>query len=313
MFRRIRLAADLLSFNTQCRGILATPPLELAPAPVRIVSMVCRRHLIMYLLAIKTFGRHFGRGSVVALSDGSLTADDLATLHAHVPGITIRETREIALGPAPRGNCWERMLLLTDLNADAYVIQLDSDTLTLGPLPEVEAQLARGAAFTLMGGGVADRIETFDEAGRRARRESKRDHAQDIVERALPDHPQAAALRYVRGNAAFVGYPPGTLVRDRVYTWLDWLREVCGRARWDAHWGGEEILSNIVAANQPAACALPSGRYAGYYPRDPQHMGEHAARIFLHFLGAHRFEGNAYARLARRQIAALNQARGAAL
>ena len=307
MLRRIRHAADLLTFNTQCRGILATPPLQLVPAPLRIVSMVCRKHLIMYLVAIKTFYRHFGRGGVAVLNDGSLTAEDLATLRAHIPGVEIFHARDIPLGPAPRGNCWERMLLLADLNADSYVIQLDSDTLTLAPLPEVETQLARGAGFTLMGGGLPDCFETFAAAGARARAESTRDHPQDVVERALADFPNAAAAQYVRGNAAFVGYPPGCLSRPLVFEWLEILRATCGRARWDALWGGEEILSNILIANSPGSSVLPSARYAGYYPHDPAHLAHHAARIFLHFVGLHRFQGNAYARLARRQIARLGE------
>src|SRR3546814_1079040 len=58
---------------------------------------------------------------------------------------------DVDTGPCPRGGCWERLLTLLDMRADAYVIQLDSDTIALGDIPEVVEAITSNRSFTLLG------------------------------------------------------------------------------------------------------------------------------------------------------------------
>jgi hypothetical protein len=299
LFYRLRKFVKRTLFDTQCRGVLSTPPLALRPAPLRIVSMVSHHDLIMYLVAIKTFGHILGRGAVTTLNDGTLTESDKALLRSHVPGIDVRDISTIHTGPCPRGGCWERLMLICDLARDAYVIQLDSDTVTLGPVPEVEEQIAAGSNFTMLGRGAPERLETFAEAGERARRWSDSQKVQEIVERGLGSRLGHERYRYIRGNAAFAGFAPQSVTRERVAHFSELMRSICGAQKWN-EWGSEQVTSNLIVANTPGARFLPARRYAPYYPqRDLDYERECA---LIHFIGLHRYENGFYARLARRRI-----------
>ena len=95
--------------------------------------MLCHGEVVMYLLAVKSFCAQLGRNpKVVVLDDGTLTQSDCATLHIHIPKARIVKISEVAPGRCPKGSCWERLLLISDLVKDSYIVQLDSDTLGSG-------------------------------------------------------------------------------------------------------------------------------------------------------------------------------------
>ncbi len=48
----------------------------------------------------------------------------------------------------PTGGTWERLIAIARLSRSHYVIQLDADTLAMGPLAEVAAAVRDGRAFT---------------------------------------------------------------------------------------------------------------------------------------------------------------------
>ena len=119
----------------------------------------------MYLLAVKSFAHQLGRTpEFVVLNDGSLTAEDTQTLKKHIPSLTIIPLHSITVGVCPKGGCWERLMLGSELNQRSYVIQLDSDTVTLGPIPEVLESFTQNRSFTLLGDRSYPHVEPMLDA-----------------------------------------------------------------------------------------------------------------------------------------------------
>src|SRR5258706_5879585 len=79
---RRKLARD--RFERRCRAVRATPTLQPRDAAFTVLSMVSHADVIMYLIAIKSLYRRLGRGKILIVDDGSLTADDLRLLAEHL-------------------------------------------------------------------------------------------------------------------------------------------------------------------------------------------------------------------------------------
>lgn len=288
-----------LRFDWQCRGVLETPPVRLADAPVGVVSMVRTEHLRMYLLAIKSFARHVAVGHVVVMDDGSLTPEDQALIRRHVPGAEIVFLPGIETAPCPRGGCWERLLFILDRTADRYVVQLDSDVLSLGPLPAIAESIAANRAFTLSSGDGFS-VVSFEDATARVAADDP-GALQTACEHALASLGADEGLigrRYVRGSAGFAGFPHGGATRAAAEAFSVAMERRLG-ARWQG-WGTEQVASNHIVASLPDGQLLPWPDYACYYP----HIGPGEARL-LHFIGSWRFSRGAYARAGQRVIAEL--------
>jgi hypothetical protein len=293
-FRR-RFATRLLDW--QCRGILETPPLLLRPAPIRVVSMVRTEHVRMYLLAIKSFCRWLPGGGVVVLDDGSLTAEDRALLARHIPGLTITPIAGIITDPCPRGGCWERLLHILDLSAESYVVQLDSDVLTIGPVPEVMAAIEANRCFTL-GSDAGFGVVGLEEAAA-AVAGGDLSTLQLAAETALPGLPTGLGRRYVRGSAGFAGFARGAVTRGAAQAFSAAMQALMGE-RW-REWGTEQVASNYLVANAAGGEVLPWPAYACFYPSV---SGEESK--LLHFIGTWRFERGVYAAKGRQVIHALS-------
>ncbi|MFT4940004.1 MAG: hypothetical protein ACI88A_003055, partial [Paraglaciecola sp.] len=84
-----------LRFNQLAKSIRQTRALKYEVDPkVTIVSMIGSQSLDMYLISLKSFMRNLGHGSIEAINDGSLTAEDRKVLEYHVPGIHISEASD---------------------------------------------------------------------------------------------------------------------------------------------------------------------------------------------------------------------------
>ncbi|OJW69834.1 MAG: hypothetical protein BGO57_16990 [Sphingomonadales bacterium 63-6] len=287
----------------QSRAVLGTAPLLPADDGVILYSMIGTKVLLPYLVAIKSLHQHLRRGRIVILDDGTLTPADKAVLAYHLGDPEIRHIAEVDLGPCPRGCVWERLLLLLELRKDAYVIQVDSDTVTLGPVPEVAAAIDQGCNFTLKGEDSArwlpvdDFVKTtpgFDPF-------SPETHVQGATEEILPQiHaglPQPSY--YVRGCAGFAGFAPGGLGRKSAEDFSREAEAILGHESWK-RWGSEQVMSNVIVANEGEPVLLPYDRYLNFWneqlPADTR---------FAHFIGTYRFHLGAYAEATRRAIAAL--------
>jgi len=296
MFYRWRRAFAAQRFRRQVARIFATPPLRLADAPLSIVSMVSIHDLAMYLLAIKTLYPRLHGGRVVAIVTRASPARLGRLLRGHVPGIEIVEIEGIPVGTCQRGGTWERLLYIADRAQSEYVLQLDSDTLTIGPdIPEVRACIAENRSFVLGGGpaGSGQRIVSMPEAAASVDWEDP--HICVVAQRRLGAYPQAHAWRYVRGSSAFAGFARGSTSRQAIEEFHHRMAGLLG-ARW-SEWGTEQCASNFAIANAPASMVLPWPDYANFQPA--RGIGEPR---FLHFRGAVRYESGRYARFAREAI-----------
>ncbi|MBV8165903.1 MAG: glycosyltransferase family 2 protein, partial [Alphaproteobacteria bacterium] len=200
---RRKLARD--RFERQTHAVRETPPLRPVGAPLTFVSMVSHVDVSMYLIAIKSLYRRLGRGRILIVDDGSLTAEDCAVLAEHLGNPTIIGLHTLDTGRCPRGGTWERLVLILDrCAAGDYVIQVDSDTLAQAGLDEVAACVEANRAFTL-GTRMGNAFCTLREAAARVA-DLPGNHIQMAAERAFATLPDADRRRYVRGSSGFAGF-----------------------------------------------------------------------------------------------------------
>jgi hypothetical protein len=291
-----------------CRAILDTPPILPRRDGLVLFSMIGTKVLLPYLVAVKSLHAELGRGRVVLLDDGTLTAADRAALARHLGDPEIRSIRSVDCGPCPRGGTWERLLTLLELRQTDYVIQLDSDTVTLGAVPEVAEAVRRGLPFTLPGDETAEAagMLVLPEFRMRFHPDGPVDplskvHVQKAIEANFDLYPDAASHRYIRGCSGFAGFPAGGPGREAAETFSRAAEAIVGRGRW-SEWGTEQVTSNFLIANEPGAVALPARRYMNYWLQPPA-----PDTCFIHFLGTNRHAGTLYLEASRDAIARLNE------
>lgn len=283
------------------QGILDTPPLISHEDGVILFSMIGTAVLLPYLVAVKSLHLHLRRGRIVLLDDGTLTAADRALLALHCDNPEIIGKQDVDTTPCPQGNCWERLISILDRRSGDFVIQLDSDTVTTGPVPEIAAAIDANRSFTLAGG--------LDEAqhGFKSAHEISQifhangpttDHVQAHAEAAMKTLPQAGSRHYIRGCAGFAGFAKS---RDGRRTAARFSAEMDERLDniW-RQWGSEQVASNWVVANDPDPLQLPYGRYINHWDEP---MPESPA--FVHYIGTYRYRWGNYSRTTRAAIAAL--------
>jgi len=262
--------------------------------------MLCHGEVVMYLLAIKSFCAQLGRyPKVVILNDGTLTNSDYAILQTHIPGVRIVLISEVAPDRCPKGSCWERLLLIGDLVKDTYVVQLDSDTLTLKSIAEVTQCIEANRSFTLLGDGSYPDIETMQSACLRSKT-NMGIMVQAVCERSFDQLPESTTLKYVRGNAGFTGFAKGSIVREKI-VWFSDLMRIIANDKWD-EWGSEQVTSNLLIANSQDAHVLEFPKYLSYWA----HANiPYQDASFIHFIGPYRFSNGFYVSSARKVIATL--------
>jgi len=300
--RLIRPARQALHVR-QCAAVLATPPVVSRDDGTIVFSMIGTRVLAQYLVAVKSLMHVLQRGRVVIIDDNSLTAADRAVLSHHLNDPVIYRLADVDVGPCPHGGTWERILTLIDLAQHDYVIQLDSDTVTIGDVPEVRAAVDARRSFTLLGGEDAQAQGLLDVAAFRAKAypdgpiEQPDAHVQTKVESRIDR--LDPSRRYIRGCAGFAGFAAGTVNRGEAYTFSQQCEALVGRAVWE-QWGSEQITSNWLVANAPDPVLLPYARYYNYWDD-----GDRADPALIHFVGTHRYTGDAYARATATALTAL--------
>ena len=285
----------------QLRAVIETRPAVPQDDGVILFSMIGTRVLLPYLVAAKSLHARLKRGRFVILDDGTLTANDRTVLATHLGNPEIRHLAAVDTGPCPRGGTWERLLTLLELRRDAYVIQLDSDTVTIGAIPEVAAAVRVGASFTLRGGSDAQ-ILPLAQAAVQARAAPPNPHIQATVEQVFDRVaiPGRGALNYVRGCSGFAGFAPSGEGRALAELFSQAAERLVGAGRW-AEWGSEQVASNFVVANEPRATLLPYARYFNFWnggvPDDAR---------FVHFVGTYRYHRGVYGQATASALEFLN-------
>ncbi len=305
MFMNLRRNLNTRYFDWRARGILQTRPVRMqASSGFTLLTQLCSRDVVMYLVALKSFCRHMPPRAVHVIGD-RLSTKEIALLRHHVEGIEIRDIKNVDTGICPRGGCWERLLSIIDLAADSYVIQLDADTITFGVLDEVNRCVARGTGFTLgtkMGREVVPARQAADAVRHLA---SPGAHVQVLAEASFDKLEGADEHKYIRGNAAFAGFPPGQVTRAAVESFSRQMQAALGEAKWH-EWGSEQVASNFLVANTRSPVALPFERYRYFETGD-----DLSKALFLHYVGTYRFAGGVYASTAARTVRELLNRAGA--
>ncbi|OCC25431.1 hypothetical protein MB02_01920 [Croceicoccus estronivorus] len=298
---RLRNRIDMGRHDRAIRSILDTPPIHPSDDGVVLFSMIGTAVVLPYLVAVKSLWRQLQRGRVVLLDDGTLTPSDKAVLARHCGDPEIIPIGSIETGEFPQGGCWERFLTILDRRQGEYWIQLDSDTVTLGPVPEVMQAIAMNRSFTMLGGedGSIGALPLAEFAERLYPAGPESGHIQARIESRMGEMRQDTDWRYIRGCAGFTGFAAGGTGRPLAAAFLAEMTRLVGE-REAVTWGTEQIASNFHIANEPAPILLPADRYLNYW-------GEpwSGDACFVHFVGTHRYDNNAYAEESGKAIATL--------
>jgi hypothetical protein len=290
-------------FGRACRSVLSTPPCDVNPeSKVALLTQLQHKDVLLALIAFKSFVARVPVSALYVLNDGSLNVEDMALLREHFPSTTVLELPEFRGRSLPTGGCWERLMAISELVKNNYVIQLDSDTLTLASVPEVITCIDRNTSFVI---GTWDRqeFETMESRQRQAAtlvaKATRKQHIQLLAEANFDKLERFPVLQYVRGCAGFSGFGKESFDCSLLEEISSQMLFALGD-RW-REWGSEQVMSNIVVANSTARQVLPHPRYC-----DCTRIVEKET-VFIHFIGSCRFDRDVYANQARAIIAELNR------
>ncbi len=281
-------------FDFVCRAVLNTPPVDVdESSEVVVLSQSYHKDLYLYLVAAKTFARYIRPARFVVVDDG-YTQEDQTIIRAHLRRVEFIPRKGVSSPVCPVGGCWERLLSIADLCANHYVIQLDSDTVTVADPVEVRDFISHNASFTLPTKLGRAFIPVSQAAEDMLGSESQ--HIQVLAERALGRIPEVAGTEYIRGCAGFAGFAKGSINREAVERISGLMWRELGDGIWK-RWGSEQFASNYLIANTPLKALLPFEGYPYWEPGSDVRP----ARL-IHFIGDHRFTSPAYRRQAMRAI-----------
>lgn len=299
MFYALRQRLNYAWFNFQNRAVFSTPPLECDPSGPYFITQLCRRDLVIYIAAVKTFAQAIRPSRVHALDDGSLTAEDRTMLRQHIKDIVFLDLKNFRSPHTPAGGCWERLLAVADLSQERYVVQLDSDTITLGDISEVLDCINNETSFVI---SVKDDqvIHPMPDAVTTARGHLKDGNGiQPVAEANFDKLDNYENLKYARGCAGFSGFAQGSTSRAFIENISRQMQQAVG-ARW-SEWGTEQVISNVAVANSPKAVMLPHPKYCNC-----QRIHDGVTH-FIHFIGYCRFSDGLYSNLVSIAAAKLKQ------
>jgi len=288
--RRWRSKVEATRHAEAITGVLETPPIVPRQDGVVLFSMIGTAVLLPYLVAVKSLWHELGRGRVAILDDGTLTAQDRAILAHHCGDPQIMRISDVVLNEFPAGGTWERLLTILDNRTSEYWIQLDSDTVTIGPVDEIADAIARNRSFLFLGGKDAEvgplPLKEFRE--RFYPEGVEEGHVQSRIESRLDTIDPARGWKYTRGCSGFAGFAAMGSARPLASAFLTEMKRLIGEDDVTI-WGTEQVTSNFHLSNEPEPVVLPYDRYMNYW-NEPWTEGT----SFVHFVGTHRHDNGAY-------------------
>jgi hypothetical protein len=299
VIQRLRRDYFQRQYHRVARQVLGTRPLERGTLPFVLLSMVQQRDVHSYLVAVKSFAHFLNPNRIVVVCDPSIDAGDRALLKQHIPHVECRLAHEFVHSDIPRGGCWERLFAISELVPDTYVVQLDADTLTVQPVPEVLDAILGGKGFVL--GEMPDTPVRSLQATRENALPwiEPGAHIQAFAETEMVNAGLPEQASYIRGCAGFTGFPRSATMRE---TMLDFSRRMTARLGdgWK-RWGTEQVASNYLVSNASGTRPLPFPKYA-----TPDCATMETA--FFHFIGSMRFINSKYEVTSRQAIRLISNA-----
>ena len=287
-------------FDNIVKGVRDCTPIQAnKDSEIVIISQVYHGALDMSLLALKSFVTHFGDCDIEVLDDGSLTDEDKSIIKSQLQGATITNMFDVDTGKCPQGNCWERLVRILQLCESRYVIQVDTDTLTIAAIPEIVAAVKEQRAFTI-GNPIFNSPVDIDYISYIANK-WKGNHIQVETERNLNRVSLPGLKEYCRGCAALAGFPIKPNSFAELESFSQQMQILLGKEKWN-QWGSEQAASNIMISLYPDKSILPWPKYTNYGFPSQGKDGEPETFLgkcsVLHFIGSHRFTTRCYEHLA---------------
>lgn len=294
IYQRARSSFFRWRYLRAVRKILHTKPLAKGSTPFLLLSMVHKRDVLSYLVAVKSFARLANPARIVVVCDPSLGSVDKDTLRKHVPHIELRAADEFVHPSIPRGGTWERLYAISGYTEHEYVVQLDADTLTTQAVPEVMSAIFESRGFVL-GERTGQQFMTLSQTASNAMPSMKAPplHIQTIVEANIDSVALPAGARYVRGCSGFTGFPRSTHMREQLLDFSLRMQKKFGKD-W-TRWGTEQITSNYIVANAANPIILPFPKYG-----TPDVANKQTA--FFHFIGSMRFVNDRYRKTSKQVL-----------
>lgn len=288
---------NIIKFNKALSNVVDTPPIySVSDADVLIVSQVHHTAVKMFLIAIKSFIKRFGNCKIELIDDGSLTDEDHELLKKHIRDVSIIHIDEIDIFHCPKGGTWERLCYLLKRTDDYYVIQLDSDTVTIGALPEIHKKVSDNCGFTIGGPMFPDAVSIKYMS--QLAESWNNDHVQAKAEKNLTYLGELQLTHYLRGCSAFAGFPKGSKLLDTLLQVSEVMENKLGKETW-SEWGTEQFSSNVMQSFCEGSQILEWPKYHnhGYPSYEAAHRGlkGYLGRVSLiHFIGPTRFSNDLY-------------------
>lgn len=284
-------------FNFAARGIFDTKPVDCDPtSDLIILSQTYHPDLTMYLVATKSFARFVKPKSFVVIDDG-LTEQDREIVRRHLGSVQFIRRQNVPLGGSPQGGTWERLISAVNFSANNFVIQIDSDTVTVTEPNEVLDCIRNNRSFTLST-YQGRQVVSVQEASIFARGVDGT-HVQILAERTLDSLPNADSRRYVRGCSGFAGFARNQIKIQDLQAFSTFMANTLSMNTWSG-WGSEQVTSNYLISNTPNPLMLPIENYPYWSPGADLKEAK-----LIHFIGDHRFKNFEYVRRAREVISKL--------
>ncbi len=295
MLFRLRRKLAKARFNAAAKDILKTLPIRPCDDGLVILSAVGNDDVLMYLVAVKSFHHFLRRGRMIVLVQDDCPQFNIDIIRHHVQPLRILRDSEVRLGECPQGGTWERLVSVVREAESQYVIQLDSDTVTVSEIPEIAKCVELNRSFMIGTWRNQDIISAAE--ARDMVKDVASTHVQMLAEKNLGKLTAFASLRYARGQSSLAGFSRGCSSFSLLEEFSRRMEDVLGAKKW-REWGSESVASNFVIANSSDAIVLPFPKYATYMP--PSNDGRES--VVVHFEGTHRFKDGRYIASARDMI-----------
>lgn len=284
-------------FNVAARGIFNTKPIACDPtSDVVILSQTYHPDLTMYLVATKSLAQFVKPRLFVVIDDG-LTERDREVVVQHLGSVQFINRRDVLVDGSPQGGTWERLISAVKISKGQFVIQVDSDTVTVSEPTEVLACIRENRSFTLSTYQGREIVSVQEASSFSKDIDSM--HVQIIAERALDSLSNASSRRYVRGCSGFAGFARNQINIGDLEDFSRFMASKISTEVW-SRWGSEQVTSNYLIANTQNPLMLPIENYPYWSPG----VDLSEAKL-IHFIGDHRFKKFEYVRRARQAIAKL--------
>lgn len=297
MFYQLKDQLNRLNFALECNNIYKTPPIAAkTDAPIAVLTQLQHKDVLLFFIAIKSFAQKINLNKVIIINDGSLTSSDIDNINKHIPIAIIRSAKEFEEDHCPKGACWERLLAIAHFTKDYYVIQLDSDTLTLSEIPEITKNIESSTGFVI-GTWDNQEIEPMSVCAKRVLSNVKitsESHVQMTAEASFLNLNKLDELFYVRGCAGFSGFPKNSIDKQFIIDFSQSMENLIGQ-KWH-QWGSEQVMSNVVIANLERRMVLPHPKYCDCTKIKPE------VTSFIHFIGECRFKSSTYSTLSKKVL-----------